>query len=398
VGLSHEAAGLLVKDERLRVLVAPDSFKGSLTSVEVARAFARGWQAVRPYDDVVVAPLADGGEGSVAAMAEAGGWRRRHSIVQDPLGRPVRARWLQSSNGSRACIELASASGLSILRGVLAPLDARTTGTGQLLLAAIAAGATRIIIGIGGSATTDGGMGMLESLGARIRWTSGEPSGANGDHATVDLASLEPRLAGVELRVACDVANPLLGPTGAAGVYGPQKGAGAAEVARLDRRLAAWADALEKATGRRERETPGAGAAGGVGFCLLCLRDRFLSFDLVPGVALMMEETGFPERLAASDVVITGEGLIDGQTAFGKTAMGVARMAAAADVLCIAIGGGVWPDGEAALAQLGAISLPVVERPMSLSDAISAGPQPLWRAAARAARLVSAGRILWARR
>jgi glycerate kinase len=187
------------------------------------------------------------------------------------------------------------------------------------------------------------------------------------------------------------VTNPLLGAAGAAAVYGPQKGAGALDVRNLDAALERWADALESATGRRERDTPGAGAAGGTVFGLACLRDRFRSFSIVPGVDLVMEATGFAGKLAGADLVITGEGRIDGQTAFGKTALGVARRAAAAGVPCIAVGGGVELEGIEALATLGTLVVPVVERPQSVEEAMAAGPLPLERCGERLAHLVGLG-------
>ena len=233
-----------------------------------------------------------------------------------------------------------------------------------MLAAAIAAGADDVTLGIGGSATTDGGRGLLEAL---------EASG---------LALHE-----VVLAVACDVTNPLLGPTGAASIFGPQKGATLDQVRELDDRNARWADQLETATSRRERDTPGAGAAGGVGFALLAIQDRFKSFALRPGVDLVMEATGFDEKLATADLVITGEGRIDAQTAFGKTALGVARRAQAAGVPCIAVGGGVEPEGIEALAAVGAIAVPVTERPQTIEEAIAAGAAPIERCAERIARL-----------
>jgi glycerate kinase len=362
----------------VRVLIAPDSYKGTLTSVEVARALADGWLRVRPLDVVRLAPLADGGEGTLAAIDAAGGWTRRWAQVRDPLGRPVKAPWLASADGSRAVVEMAAASGLSRLTpGELDALGATSAGTGDLLRAVLDAGIREVVLGIGGSATTDGGAGMLFALGARI---------SPGMDA-VDLGLLDPRLAGVRLRVACDVSNPLLGPVGAAAVYGPQKGASPADVAALDQRLARWADALEPATGRSERDTPGAGAAGGMGFALLCLADRLASLALVPGVDLVMAAAGFDVALASTDLVLTGEGRIDAQTAFGKTALGVARRAQAAGVRCIAVGGGVTPEGVGALAAVGALAVPASDPPLPLADAIAAGAAPLIACGERLARL-----------
>jgi glycerate kinase len=346
------------------VLIAPDSFKGSLTSVQVAQAVAGGWLRARPGDAVHLCPLADGGEGTLAAVEAAGGWQRVLADVHDPLGRPIRAAWLRSDDGSRAYVEMAQASGLSIVRPEdRDPVRATSMGTGEALRDAIETDVAHVTLGIGGSATTDGGRGMLDAL-----------DGA--------------RLADVDLEIACDVSNPLLGPDGAAAIYGPQKGATAEQVRELDERNARWADELEAATGRRERDTPGAGAAGGVGFALLAIQDRFRSFALRPGIDLVMEAAGFDEKLASADLVITGEGRIDAQTGFGKTALGVARRAEAAGVPCIALGGGVEPDGIAALVAVGAVAVPVVERPQSVEAAMAAGVAPIERAAERVARLI----------
>lgn len=370
----------------LAVLIAPDSFKGSLTSVEVARALADGWHRARPDDETRLAPLADGGEGTTVAIEAAGGWTWRTSAAHDPLGRDLGARWLASADGDRAVVELATASGLSrVAAAERDPVAASTFGTGELLRAVLDAGVRRIDLGVGGSATTDGGLGILAALGVAL---------AVVPDLVVNLDDLDPRLAEVELRIASDVTNPLLGPSGAATVYGPQKGASAVDVRNLDAALGRWADALESATGRRERDTPGAGAAGGTVFGLACLRDRFRSFQIVPGVDLVMEAAGFDAKLAGADLVVTGEGRIDGQTAFGKTALGVARRAKDAGVPCVAVGGGVEPDGIAVLAEAGAIAVPAVERPQSVEQAMAAGTAPLERCGEWLARLVGLGMIV----
>jgi len=381
----------------LTVVIAPDSFKGSLTSVEVARALAAGWARARPDDTLVLAPLADGGEGTLAAIEAAGGWEPMEVLVHDPLGHPLTARWLRSADGARGVVEMAQASGLSLVPAEARnPVEALTCGTGELVRAVLDAGVRRLTLGIGGSATTDGGFGCLVSLGAD--WESASPEegteqlpGPAPGLARMSLDGLDPRLAELELRIACDVTNPLLGRAGAAAVYGPQKGATPAQVALLDAWLARWADALEAASSRTERDTPGAGAAGGLGFGLLCLRDRLHSLELVPGVELVMADTDLDAKLAGADLVLTGEGRIDAQTAFGKTALGVARRAAAAGLPCIAVGGGVEPEGVAALAAVGAVVVPVAERPCTVEEAMAAGPSPLERAGERIARLVGLG-------
>jgi glycerate kinase len=361
-----KTVGNTVDQKPLTVLIAPDSFKGSLTSVQVARSLADGWARARPNDSILLCPLADGGEGTLEAVAAAGGWEWQNAEVADPLGRRIQARWLRSVDGGRAVVEMAEASGLSRLTAAERdPVGATSLGTGELIQAAIDAGVEHITIAIGGSATTDGGKGMLEGL----RGLEGLPTPP-------------------AVEVACDVSNPLLGEQGAAAIYGPQKGASPAQVAELDARNALWADDLERSTGRRERDTPGAGAAGGVGFGLLAIQDRFGSFALRPGVDLVMEATDFDARLAQADLVITGEGRIDAQTAYGKTALGVARRAAAAGVPCIAVGGGVEPEGIAALAAVGAVAVPVVERPQSVETAMAAGTPPVERCGERLARLV----------
>jgi glycerate kinase len=352
------------------VLIAPDSFKGSLTSVQVARALADGWLRARPGDEVLLCPLADGGEGTLEAIAAAGGWAWQTATVHDPLGRSIEARWLRSEDGRRAALEMAEASGLSrLLPSERDAMAATSVGTGDLIRAALDAGVQSIVLGIGGSATTDGGRGMLDALLGQ------DPGGR--------------RLEDVTLEVACDVSNPLLGPSGAAAIFGPQKGATPEQVATLDERNARWADELEAREGRAERLTEGAGAAGGVGFALLAIQDRFRSFALRPGIELMMEATGFDERLSRADLVLTGEGRIDAQTGFGKTALGVARRAQAAEVPCVAVGGGVEIAGIEALAAVGAIAVPVVERAMTVEDAMSAGTAPVERAGERLGRLFS---------
>lgn len=361
----------------LTILFAPDSFKGSLTAVEVARALADGWGRARPDDTLLLTPLADGGEGTLVAIEAAGGWEWREAAAHDPIGRPIKAAWLQSADGERAIVELAAASGLSRLTPAERdPLGATTRGTGEVLRAAIDAGARSITLGIGGSATNDGGAGILEALGAEI------------DENRADLSRVDPRLVGITMQIACDVTNPLLGPRGAAATYGPQKGATPNQVAELDRRLGRYADALERASSGSERDTPGAGAAGGTGFGLLCLRDRFRSLELVPGIDVVMAAADFDGKLARADIVITGEGRIDEQTAFGKTALGVARRATAAGVSCVAVGGGVTPAGIAALAPLGVIVVPVTEGPQTVEDAMAAGAAPVERCGERIARLV----------
>ncbi|HSH21312.1 MAG TPA: glycerate kinase [Candidatus Caenarcaniphilales bacterium] len=381
----------------MRLLVAPDSFKGSLDPLTVARALTDGWARARPADDVRLIPLADGGEGTLESIkASDTGWLEMPAHARDPLDRPLEACFLR--RGNAAVVEMASASGLSRLTpGERDATAASSFGTGQVLAAAIGLGAREVVIGLGGSATTDGGAGVLVALGARLLEADGRdlPNSAGGGGlrrlARLDLSGLSPVLGEVHLTVASDVSNPLLGELGAAATYGPQKGADANQVTQLDANLAHYAELLESATGTSVRNVPGAGAAGGTGAALLAIADRFASFTIRPGVEVVMELTGFDAALASADLVLTGEGHVDAQTAFGKTAQGVARRARAAGVPCICFGGGVEPAGIDALAAQGAVVVPVVERPMSVADAMAAGSGPLTRAAERTARLLTLG-------
>jgi glycerate kinase len=387
--------------DRLRIVLAPDSFKGSLSSVEVTRALAEGWSRARPGDDLILAPLADGGEGTLAAIAEAGGWEWRECPAHDPLGRPLTARWLISSDGKRAAVELAEASGLSRLPDgePRSPLAATTEGTGEVLRAVMDAGVRHVLMGVGGSATTDGGSGLLHGLGVWFSCGSTDRlPGPYPDLTTVDLASLDPRIGELKMRIACDVTNPLLGEFGAAATYAPQKGAWPEDIEALEAWLTHYADLLERSAGTQARNTPGAGAAGGTSFGLLCLAPRMRSLELVPGIDVVMEETGFEAKLAAADLVITGEGRIDEQTAYGKTALGVARRAGAADVPCLAIGGGVTPEGVAALAAVGALAVPVLDNPMSLDEAMAQAATLVAAAGERLARMVELGTAVGERR
>ncbi len=375
----------------MRVLVAPDSFKGTFSSVVVADALASGWSEVRPDDEVFLTPMADGGEGTLDAVEASGGWDRHRVAAKDPLMRTLTASFLR--DGDRAVVEMASASGLSCVPDEERDAMAATTfGTGQILAAAIGLGCRDIVIGLGGSATTDGGAGLLEALGARFRDAGGGDlgpgGGALGKLASVDLTELSEVLGEVHLTVASDVTNPLLGERGAAATYGPQKGATPEQVAELDRNLRRYADLLEGSVGRPLRYESGTGAAGGTTFGLLAIADRFAAFEVRPGVDVVMELTGFDEAVASADLVLTGEGMVDGQTAYGKTAMGVAERARAAGVRAVCFGGGVMPDGAEFMHARGVVTMPITERPMSLAEVRSAGTAPIERAAQRVAALV----------
>ncbi|MFH9738384.1 glycerate kinase [Streptomyces roseolus] len=321
------------------VLVAADKFKGSLTAVQVAERVTAGLRKVVPGLSVEALPVADGGDGTVAA-AVAAGFDRREVRVTGPVGDPVTAAF--ALRGTTAVVEMAEASGLQLLpAGTFAPLTATTYGSGELLRAALDAGATTIVFGVGGSATTDGGAGMLAALGARFLDAAGEPVGPGGaalaELASADLTALDPRFADVEFVLASDVDNPLTGPKGAPAVYGPQKGATPEDVDTLDAALAHYAQVLEKAIGPKAAElaaSPGAGGAGGIGYGALLLGAGFR-----PGIELMLEVLGFAPALERATLVITGEGSLDEQTLHGKAPAGVAAAARAAGKEVVAVCG-----------------------------------------------------------
>lgn len=382
----------------LRILVAPDSFGGALDSVAVAQAIATGWLRARPNDEVVQSPMADGGEGTLAAVAAALGDRvRRRSIAaHDALGRPISADYLLLDDGRVAFIEMAAASGLAQLsveeRTPASARIASTRGTGELVRSALDAGVHRVILGLGGSATSDGGSGMLTALGVRFLDLGGAElrpgGGALAELIVIDPSGLDPRLAQIEVVVASDVTNPLTGPAGAAATYGPQKGADADAVADLDAALGIYGAAIEAATGRAVAELPGAGAAGGTGAALL----GFTNATLRPGVEVVAEMAGLDGSLEGADLVITGEGRADEQTLAGKAAMGVATLALERAIPVVLLCGTLGPGSEAlAVSGLFALLQPVADRPMTLAEAMADTERLLTNAAERLAGSVGIG-------
>ncbi|MBX6168839.1 MAG: glycerate kinase, partial [Thermobispora bispora] len=319
------------------VVVAPDKFKGSLTAAEVARHVAAGLRRAVPGLSVATLPVADGGEGTLDAVISAG-FRREPVRATGPTGEPVDTAYAERDG--TAVVELADVSGLARLPGGRPdPLRASSRGTGEVMAAALDAGCARLVLGIGGSACTDGGAGMVQALGGVLLDRDGNelpPGGAAlRDLARIDLTGLHPRLREVELTVACDVDNPLLGPRGAAAMYGPQKGAGPAEIAVLDAGLARWAELVTAATGADRTETPGAGAAGGVGFAAVAV----LGATLRPGIALLLDVLGFRPAVKGAALVVTGEGSLDAQTLHGKAPAGVAAAAREHGVPVVAVAG-----------------------------------------------------------
>lgn len=312
----------------MKIVIAPDSYKESLSALEVAQAVASGFRQVFPDAEYVLVPVADGGEGTVDAMVAATGGRREAVAVSGPLGARVEAFYGLTGDGETAVIEMAAASGLALVPAAQRnPLRTSSRGTGELIRAALDAGARRFILGIGGSATNDGGAGMVQALGARLLDAEGrELDGSGGDLARldrIDVSALDARLAECRIEVACDVDNPLTGPRGASAVFGPQKGATPEMVQVLDANLARLARIVERDLGVAVDQVPGAGAAGGMGAAMLA----FFGATLKPGIEIVTAAVDLDTHVRDADLVITGEGRIDFQTVHGKTPIGVARVA-----------------------------------------------------------------------
>ncbi|WP_165855821.1 glycerate kinase [Marinobacter sp. JSM 1782161] len=374
----------------MRVVIAPDSFKECLSANAVAAAIARGWKRGAPGDDVLEVPLADGGEGSTLALVESQGGDLHSVDVTGPLGRPVRASYGLVNRGRTAIVEVAEASGLH--RVPVAERDAlcaTSYGTGELIRAAIAHRPEKLVLCLGGSATTDGGAGLLQALGAELLDAAGDdvcPGGVGLTQlARINMVPALEKLAGIELTAACDVTNPLLGPNGAAAVFGPQKGATPDMVRTLDAALSRFSD-LAGGAGFDMHSFAGSGAAGGIGGML----GGVLGARLQSGIELIMETVGLEDRIRGADLVITAEGAIDSQSAQGKTPAGVASLALKHGVPVIGLGGRVGNDLQALHAIGLTAAFPVVQGPSSLADAIDAADANLVQSAEQLARLAGA--------
>jgi len=358
-----------------RVVLAPDKFKGTLTAAEVAGHLAAGIRACRPEIDMTTVPIADGGDGLLDAF-EAVGFARVGVDAAGPTG--IGGPTCYVRRGTDAVVELAAVAGLAKLGDSFAPLTATSRGVGEVVAAALDAGCTHIVLGIGGSASTDGGIGMVQALGARVLDARGTEVGAGaiGAQAAVklELSGLHPALAHATLELACDVDNPLTGDTGAAAVYGPQKGADENQVRLLNAALDQWADVVAATTGADLRATPGAGAAGGVGFAAIAV----LGAALRPGVELVIELMHFADQLAHADLVVTGEGSLDEQTLHGKAPAGVAAAARAAQVPVIAVAGRCLLD-SARLRDAGFDGVYTLLDEGSTADEAFTAPGPLLR-------------------
>lgn len=376
----------------MRIVVAPDSYKGSVSAIGVANAMEKGILAVFPEAEVIKVPIADGGEGTVEALVIATGGQVLEEEVLGPLGEARKAQWGILGDGDTAVIEMAAASGLPLVpKDKRDPRITTTFGTGQLIKAALDKGLRKIIIGIGGSATNDGGTGMAKALGARFFAADGSelpPGGAAlAKLAAMDLSKLDPRLQETVIMVACDVDNPLCGPRGASAVYGPQKGATPAMVAELDAALGVFARLAKEVTGKDIAESPGAGAAGGLGAGLLF----FSKAQLRPGVEIVLETTGFAGLVADAALVLTGEGRTDFQTAFGKAPVGVAKVAKQYKVPVICISGGLGQGYEDVLACGIDALMCVVPAPMALEECMECGAALIEAATCRTLKLVQVG-------
>ena len=332
----------------MRILIAPDSFKNALSAMGVAKYIKVGLLKAMPHAEIDLLPMADGGEGTVEAVIDATGGRIITIGVNDPLMRQVESSFGITGNGITAVIEMASASGIQLVTSEEAnPWITTTYGTGELIRAALNEGCREFLLGIGGSATNDCGMGMATALGIRFLDTSGNPVSQGGGSldkvATIDISGLDTRISESKIRIACDVDNPLTGPTGASFVYGPQKGADVEMVNKLDNNLSHFAKLIQKQLGKEVENIPGAGAAGGLGAGLIA----FLDAELVQGVSVIAGITGLEESVVKADLVITGEGKIDSQTQYGKTAWGVAQTAKKHNKPVIALVGTIGEGVEA---------------------------------------------------
>jgi len=331
----------------MHCLIVPDSFKGSLSAVEAAQAMAGGARAVFPNTTIVELPIADGGEGTVEALLRATGGQSKQTTVAGPLGAPTAATWGLLGDGTTAVIEMAAASGITLItEQERNPLKTTTFGTGELIRAALDAGARKIILGIGGSATNDGGAGMAEALGVRFLNRAGRPIGRGGEALNsldrIDMGGIDPGLKSVEFLAACDVENVLCGPNGASMIYGPQKGATRADAVLLDRALSHYGEAIKRLLGVDIFGLRGGGAAGGLGAGLAV----FCHAKLESGIDLILDAVDFDSLAKNSNIILTGEGRIDSQTTYGKALTGILKRAAKYSVPVLGIGGSIGGSPE----------------------------------------------------
>ena len=359
----------------MNIIIAIDSFKGSISSIEAGNTVKEAILARYPQEQVQVFPLADGGEGTVDALTQGLGGSIVPVKVTGPLGTPVESRYGYIPDSGTAVIEMADASGLTLVPVEKRnPLYTTTYGLGELIMTAIDKGCRHFIIGIGGSATNDAGLGMLTALGYKFYQKNGNPCDIYGqnlqDIARIDTTSCHSLLKECQFEIACDVTNPLCGPQGCSAIYGPQKGATPEIIQKMDKDIATFADLAEKTTGINGSELPGAGAAGGLGFAF----HTFLQGTLTPGIELVLKSIKIQQALATADILITGEGRMDGQTAMGKAPVGIAQLAKKANPQCCTIGlcGCATPDAEAVNKHSIDAYFPILHAPMSVEEAMDA--------------------------
>ncbi|WP_461243579.1 glycerate kinase [Secundilactobacillus muriivasis] len=377
----------------MKIVVAPDSFKGGMTAKEAADAIETGIQPIFPDAEIVKVPMADGGEGTVQSLVDATDGQLIHETVTGPLGTSVDGVYGILGDGQTAVIEMAAASGIQYVdEHTHNPLITTTYGTGELMIAALNRGVTQLILGIGGSATNDGGAGMAQALGVQLLDATGTelaPGGGALDQLTrIDLSQVDPRIADTQILIASDVTNPLVGPDGASAVFGPQKGATSAMVVQLDANLTHYAAVIQETLGIDLATYPGAGAAGGLGAGLLA----FTKSEMRKGIEIVIEYAGLKEKAQGADLVFTGEGGIDFQTKFGKTPYGVAQAtkAVAPNAPVVVVAGNVG-QGIESLYEDNVIDavFSIVPGVTTLADALANGPQNLSRTAENVARLIA---------
>ena len=373
----------------MKILIAPDSFKESLSAEDVAKAVGRGFQSIFPDAQIVLLPVADGGEGTTDSLVAATKGQRFTQQATDPLGDPVNGFWGLLGDGKTAVIEMAAASGLDLIESTQRdPLNATTRGTGELILAAVDQGARHIIVGLGGSATNDGGAGMLQALGLGLLDSKGKPIPSGGAGLAkldrIDLTSLDSRIAEVRFDVACDVDNPLIGDNGASAIFGPQKGATPEMVKLLDANLAHFAKITQQATDKDIVNIPGAGAAGGLGGAFL----GYLNASLKSGIDIVLDAVEYESHLQNVSLVITGEGRIDSQTVRGKTPIGVSKRAKAfGDIPVIALAGSVSEDSDVVHEHGIDALFSIVPGVVTLDKALANADENLYRTARNVAKM-----------
>lgn len=376
----------------MKIVIAPDSFKGSLSSLQAALAIKRGVTRAAPKSEIIIVPAADGGEGTLDSLLASVGGHRFVSKVAGPMGEYVTAEYGVIDGGDTCIIEMAAASGLCLVQeGDLNPMLATTYGTGQLIKRGLDKGMRSFILAIGGSATIDGGTGMLKALGVKLIDSEGKETGLGGKSlrniTAIDVEDFDPRIKESRFLIASDVQNPLIGQNGASYVFGPQKGATPEMVEELDRSLSHWADLVEEKTGIRLHERAGAGAAGGLGGAF----QAFFPSHCERGIDVVMRYSKLEEKMEDASCVFTGEGRIDYQTASGKTPLGIAQAAKERGIPVFALTGSAG-EGTDDLHKHGITSIhSIVNAPMSLQEAISRAPELLEKTACQVMKAFLAG-------